>query len=47
MGPPLRGQATVEIVTEGRLAAGMPAFGPALSEAEIEAVVEFANDEFG
>ena len=43
MGPALSGQATEEIVSEGRLPQGMPAFEEELSDDEIEAVVAYAN----
>jgi len=43
MGPALRGQATDDIVKQGRLPQGMPAFDEILSDAEIDAVVEYAN----
>jgi mono/diheme cytochrome c family protein len=43
MGPALQGQVTETIVREGRLPQGMPAFENELSDAEIEAVVAYAN----
>lgn len=47
MGPPLHGQATVDIVREGRPDRGMPPFGETLSEEQIDAVVAYANAELG
>ena len=44
-GPRLHGQATVEVVTNGR--GNMPAFGQVLSDDQIAAVVAYANEAFG